>query len=78
MGFDQAIYRVVDADKPFLGICVGMQVLFEDQEEGNTRGLGLLPGRVRSIGKARAQRWLAPPLAGITTHLLLTPPLPSA
>lgn len=35
-------------------------------------------GRVRSIGKARAQRWLAPPLAGIATHLLLTPPLPSA
>jgi imidazole glycerol-phosphate synthase subunit HisH len=49
MGLDEAIHRVVAADKPFLGICVGMQVLFEDQEEGNTRGLGLLPGRVRSI-----------------------------
>lgn len=49
MGFDRAIYSVVDAGKPFLGICVGMQVLFEDQEEGNTQGLGLLPGRVRSI-----------------------------
>jgi hypothetical protein len=35
-------------------------------------------GRVRSIGKARAQRWLAPPLAGFTTNLLLPPPLPSA
>jgi glutamine amidotransferase len=49
MEMDKAIYRVVDAEKPFLGICVGMQVLFEEQEEGNTRGLGLLPGRVRSL-----------------------------
>jgi len=28
-------------------------------------------GRVRSIGRARARRWLAPPLAGFTTILLL-------
>jgi hypothetical protein len=33
-------------------------------------------GRVRSIGKARAQRWLAPPLAGFTTILLLPASLP--
>ena len=50
MGMDRAIHRVVNAGKPFLGICVGMQVLFEHQEEGNTQGLGLLPGRVRSLG----------------------------
>jgi hypothetical protein len=35
-------------------------------------------GRVRSIGKARAQRWLAPPLAGFTTILLLPASLPIA
>ncbi len=34
-------------------------------------------GRVRSIGRARAQRWLAPPLAGFTTILLLPAVLPS-
>jgi tetratricopeptide (TPR) repeat protein len=34
-------------------------------------------GRVRSIGKARAQRWLAPPLTGFTTNLLLPVVLPS-
>jgi hypothetical protein len=35
-------------------------------------------GRVRSIGRARAQRWLAPPLAGFTTNLLLPASLPPA
>lgn len=34
-------------DKPFLGICIGLQMLFEHSEEGDTPGLGLLPGRVR-------------------------------
>jgi hypothetical protein len=35
-------------------------------------------GKVRSIGKARTQRWLAPPLAGFTTILLLPAALPFA
>ncbi|MEA2513924.1 MAG: imidazole glycerol-phosphate synthase subunit HisH [Thermomicrobiales bacterium] len=52
MGMDRAVYRAVDAGKPFLGICVGMQVLFEEQEEGGVNGLSLLPGRVRSLGGA--------------------------
>ena len=34
-------------------------------------------GRVRSTGRARSQRWLAPPLAGFTTILLLPAALPS-
>jgi glutamine amidotransferase len=33
-------------EKPFLGICLGMQMLFEFSEEGNVEGLGILPGRV--------------------------------
>jgi len=33
-------------EKPFLGICIGLQMLFERSEEGDTAGLGLLPGRV--------------------------------
>jgi imidazole glycerol-phosphate synthase subunit HisH len=32
--------------KPFLGICIGLQMLFERGEEGNAAGLGVLPGRV--------------------------------
>jgi imidazole glycerol-phosphate synthase subunit HisH len=33
--------------QPMLGICVGMQLLFESSEEGNVECLGVLPGRVR-------------------------------
>jgi len=33
--------------KPFLGICIGLQMLFESSEEGDVAGLGVLPGRVR-------------------------------
>jgi glutamine amidotransferase len=33
--------------KPFLGICIGLQMLFESSEEGNVPGLAVLPGRVR-------------------------------
>jgi len=40
-------------DKPFLGICIGLQMLFEHSEEGDTRGLGLLPGVVRRFPAAR-------------------------
>jgi glutamine amidotransferase len=33
--------------KPFLGICIGLQMLFERSEEGDVPGLGILPGHVR-------------------------------
>ena len=32
---------------PFLGICIGLQVLFDHSEEGDTAGLGWVPGTVR-------------------------------
>jgi glutamine amidotransferase len=35
--------------KPFLGLCIGQQMLFEHSAEGDTPGLGLLPGRVRAL-----------------------------
>jgi len=38
--------RVMVGKIPFLGICIGLQVLFEYSEEGNTRCLGWLPGKV--------------------------------
>ena len=46
-GLVDALCQAVEQDKPLLGICVGMQVLFDEGEEmGHHTGLGLLPGRV--------------------------------
>jgi glutamine amidotransferase len=39
--------RVRDDGVPFLGICIGLQVLFDHSEEGDTECLGWIPGRVR-------------------------------
>jgi imidazole glycerol-phosphate synthase subunit HisH len=47
-GFDQLVHESVAEGKPVLGVCVGMQMLFDESEEfGRTPGLGLLRGRVR-------------------------------
>lgn len=49
-GMAEAVYRAVEAGKPFLGICLGQQLLFECSEEfGLTKGLGILPGTVRRL-----------------------------
>lgn len=48
LGLEEPIIAAVRAGVPFLGICVGLQLLFETSEElGEHRGLGLLAGRVR-------------------------------
>ena len=39
--------------KPFLGICIGLQMLFETSEEGDVAGLGVLPGQVRRFPRER-------------------------
>ena len=44
-GAREAVIEAAGA-KPFLGICIGLQMLFERGEEGDTPGLGLLPGNV--------------------------------
>ncbi len=47
-GMIEVIQRVVAAGKPFLGICLGQQLLFDTSEEfGNTQGLAIFPGKVR-------------------------------
>ena len=46
-GFDDAIREWIAADKPFFGICLGLQALFEHSEEGDTPALGVFKGRVR-------------------------------
>jgi imidazole glycerol-phosphate synthase subunit HisH len=44
-GLRQAVLEAT-RNKPFLGICLGLQALFDYSEEGNAQGLGILPGRV--------------------------------
>lgn len=47
-GFDHLVREQVRSGTPLLGVCVGMQLLFEESDEfGSTPGLGLMRGRVR-------------------------------
>src|SRR5471032_730739 len=45
-GLDKTIREWIAADRPFFGVCLGLQALFEHDEEGDTPGLGIFPGRV--------------------------------
>ena len=47
-GFVEPVIEAARAGRPLLGICLGMQLLFDESEEmGHHEGLGLLPGRIR-------------------------------
>ncbi|MGN0847280.1 MAG: imidazole glycerol phosphate synthase subunit HisH [Kiritimatiellia bacterium] len=48
LGLEEAVRAAAASGRPFLGICLGMQILFEHSEEdGGVDMLGILPGRVR-------------------------------
>lgn len=44
-GLRQAVVKAAQ-QKPFLGICLGLQMLFEESEEGDIKGFNILPGKV--------------------------------
>ncbi|MBE9038456.1 imidazole glycerol phosphate synthase subunit HisH [aff. Roholtiella sp. LEGE 12411] len=46
-GLEQPIKDAIASGKPFLGICLGLQILFESSAEGTQPGLGIVPGKVR-------------------------------
>lgn len=50
---DALTERVLGDGVPFLGICIGLQVLFEHSEEGDVDGLGWIPGVVRGFPPSR-------------------------
>ncbi|MGM9554526.1 MAG: imidazole glycerol phosphate synthase subunit HisH [Faecousia sp.] len=51
-GLDEVLRRQAEKGKPLLGICLGMQMLFEKSfEYGEHRGLGLIPGEIRPISE---------------------------
>ncbi|MEX2457780.1 MAG: imidazole glycerol phosphate synthase subunit HisH [Actinomycetota bacterium] len=48
-GLDTVVTEWAEEDRPLLGVCLGMQVLFEWSEEGGVEGLGVLAGKVRRL-----------------------------
>jgi glutamine amidotransferase len=48
-GLIEPITRFIDADRPFLGICLGLQLLMDASDEGTEPGLGVIPGRTRRL-----------------------------
>lgn len=46
MKLDRTVRDWIEADRPFLGVCLGMQALFDKSEEGGVTGLGIFPGEV--------------------------------
>ncbi|MBW2511800.1 MAG: imidazole glycerol phosphate synthase subunit HisH [Deltaproteobacteria bacterium] len=56
-GFVEPLLQHVEAGKPLLGICVGMQMLFDESEEfGRHKGLGLIPGKVTRFPAGMEER----------------------
>ena len=53
-GLVEPIRAAIQSGKPFLGICLGLQLLFEESEEfGPHKGLGIIPGKVRRFAAVR-------------------------
>ena len=72
-GLDEAVQAAIDERRPYLGLCLGLQLLFDASEEhGVTPGLGRLAGRVARVEgdhfelilAPAAQRWLLTYLLG--------------
>jgi len=64
---------IAQVTQPFLGICVGMQLLFDSSEEGNVQCFGLLPGRVQRF--ADRDGLPVPHIGWNTLNVLRTSPL---
>ncbi|MDD5449722.1 MAG: imidazole glycerol phosphate synthase subunit HisH [Candidatus Omnitrophica bacterium] len=46
LGLIPAIIKNIESGKPYLGLCLGMQILFEKSDEGRAKGLGIFKGKV--------------------------------
>ncbi len=69
-GMDRAVLDQAASGKPLLGVCVGMQLLFDkDYEYGEHDGLGLVPGEVRSITEVTGPELKIPQIGWNALHL---------
>src|SRR5487761_1923603 len=79
-GLDSVIAGVISEGKPFLGICMGLQVLFEHSEEGETPCLGLFSGQVRRFASGlqdtRGSTLKVPRMGWNRVHRVNTPEHP--
>ena len=48
-GLDEILVEWINSGKPFMGVCLGLQLLLEESDEGDERGLGVLEGRVEKL-----------------------------
>lgn len=69
----QPIKDIIASGKPFLGICLGLQILLDGSEEGNEPGLGIIPGLVRRF---RPEPSITIPHMGWNQLTLTQPNLP--
>ena len=70
------LLREVEAGKPLLGICLGMQALFDSSEEGTgVAGLGLIPGKVKLLPRETAEGTQKVPHMGWNTIQTQSSPL---
>jgi glutamine amidotransferase len=70
-GLDEPIRAHIDGGRPFLGICLGLQMLFDvGYEDGEWRGLGILPGRCVRFDVDQTLGLKVPHMGwnGLTTH----------
>ncbi len=78
-GLTEALKEYVTKQRPFLGICVGMQMLLDSSEEfGEHEGLGLISGRVKAIAPQADKERVVLPATGwmsLNTHSRVSHPL---
>ena len=67
-GLDDLIKDWIKEDRPFFGICLGFQALFEFSEEGNTEGLGIFEGSVKRFPQASDTQLKVPHMGWNSAH----------
>ncbi len=55
-GLIEEIKNWIMNGNPFMGICLGLQILFEESEEGNKKGIGIIKGKIKKIPYFKGQR----------------------
>src|SRR5262249_40095265 len=78
-GLVEPVKSFVASGRPFLGICVGMQILFDESEEfGRVPGLGLLPGKIVRFAADPEGKRKVPQMGWNTLTIEQRPPPPPA